>query len=99
MANIIKPKEFLTQLKNSGSPAPLINPSDLLEIAELNITIPLSKALKTIEFYDMLKKAVSDFNSDAALNGNLSVDFDDLYTRYSEYIAVMEYFSQEPNSS
>jgi len=92
MANIIKPREFLMRLKNEDSSTMVILPSDLLKIAELGITIPLSRALNEIEFYDTLKKAVSDFNSDAALSGNPSIDFDDLSTRYSEYVEVLGRF-------
>ena len=96
MANIIKPRDFLTQLKNDRTTTVKIKPSDLLEIIELGIIIPLSKALNASEFYDTLKKAASDFNSDAALNGNLPIDFDDLHTKYSEYIEALKIFMREP---
>jgi len=95
MASIIKPKDFLLRLKNEGISAAGISPSDLLEIAELSITIPFARALNAKEFYDTLKKAASAFNSDAALNGNPPIDFDDLYTRYSEYIEALKLFEQE----
>jgi len=92
MENIIKPRKFLMQLKSEGMSAMAISSSDLLEIAELGITIPLSGALNVAAFYDTLKKAVSDFNSDAALSGNPPSDFDDLYTKYCEYIEVLKIF-------
>ena len=89
MANIINPRDFLMRLKSEGITSTLISPSDLLEIAELGITIPLVRASNVEEFYDILKKAVSDFNADAALTDGLSQDFDDLYTKYSEYIEAL----------
>jgi len=95
MENIIKPREFLMQLKSEGMSAMAISSSDLLEIAELGITIPLSGALNVTEFYDILKKAVSDFNSDAALSGNPSIDFDDLHTRYNEYVEALKIFIEK----
>ena len=93
MANVINPKDFLLQLKRTGKPLVMISPSvDMLEIAELGIILPLSKVLNPSEFYDALKKAVSEFNADAALNGTLYLDFDDLHTKYSEYMEVLERF-------
>ena len=92
MIKIIKPKEFLTQLKNNSKSTTKVMPSDLLEIAELNVSFTFSKALNDPEFYNILKKATSDFNSNAALNGNLAVDFDDLYIKYSEYIEALKTF-------
>jgi len=92
MANIIKPRAFLTQLKKQGTSTVEIGPTDLLEITELGITIPLGKAVNGSVYDDTLKKAVSDFNSNAALNGNLTLDFDDLHTKYSEYIEVLRTF-------
>jgi hypothetical protein len=95
MANIIKTKEFLIRLKNDSTSAVAIGVSDLLEITELGITIPFSEASNRSRFYDILKRAVSDFNSDAALNGNSPIDFDDLHTKYSEYVEVLKKFVQE----
>jgi len=95
MKNLIKPKKFLLQLKNDGTSAMKITPSDLIEVAELDLSVPFSEALDTSKFYDILKKAVSDFNSNAALNGKPSVDFDDLHTKYSEYIEALKLFVQE----
>ena len=92
MANIIKPRDFLLRLKNEGTTATVIKPSDILEVAELGITFPFSRALDEAGFYDLLKKATSDFNSEAALSGNPPVDFDDLYTKYSEYVEALEIF-------
>jgi len=92
MANTIKPRDFLLQLKSEGTSATVIRLSDLLEIVELGITIPLSMALNVTVFYDILKRAVSDFNSDAALSSNPPIDFDDLYTKYSEYIEALKIF-------
>jgi|GEM_PF-1807896 len=96
MKNVIKPRDFLTKLRNEDITTVSLNSSDLLEIAELGITLPFSEILNNAVFYDILKRAVSDFNADAALTGRTSVDFDDLYTKYSEYVAVLESFIQEP---
>lgn len=89
MAKIINPKDFLLQLKISGFPNKTLSSCDLIEVTELNTTFPILEATQPSKFYNLLKKAVSDFNSDAALNGKPDVDFDDLYTRYSEYMEVM----------
>ena len=97
MKNIIKPKDFLLQLKCEGAALAFISPSDLLEVAELDITFPLSVAMVKEGFYDALKKAVSEFNSDAALNGHAPHDFDDLYTKYSEYIEALSIFIRQPD--
>ena len=90
MANIIKPKEYLMRLKKKGISVPVIGPSDLLEIAELNMTTPFANTVHTLEFYCALKKAVSDFNGQAAINDHQPVDFDDLYTKYIEYIEALQ---------
>jgi len=95
MENIVKPREFLLRLKSTGVAAVEMMPSDLLEIAELGVTIPFSRALNVTEFYDILKKAASDFNSDAALSGNTPIDFDDLYTKYCEYVEALKGFISE----
>jgi len=92
MENIIKPRDFLIQLKSKGTTSVVILPSDLLEIAELSITIPVARALIISEFYNTLKKAVSDFNADSALSGNTPIDFDDLYTKYCEYVEALKGF-------
>ena len=95
MDNIIKPRDFLLQHKSNRATVEVVKTSDLIEISELGITLPLALALEESGFHSILKKAVSDFNSDAALNGALPVDFDDLYTKYSEYMAVLKLFVQE----
>lgn len=98
MVNVINPKDFLLRLKRKDPPLLVITPTDVLEIVELGITIPISRALDSPVFYDTLKKAVSDFNADAALNENAHfnedayIDFDDLYTRYWEYVEVLKTF-------
>ncbi|MCL1990611.1 MAG: hypothetical protein FWG67_06955 [Defluviitaleaceae bacterium] len=90
MVTIIQPRDFLMRLKNDASSELAIRPSDLLLLPELAVTIPLSKALDEAAFYRTLKKAVSEFNSDAALNDRLFLDFDDLHTKYSEYAEVLK---------
>lgn len=95
MANIIKPKDFLLQLKNNNESVVKIRISDLLEITELGVTFPLTTVSDVSEFYYILKKAVSDFNSDAAINGHPPIDFDDLHTKYSEYMEALKIFMQE----
>jgi len=100
MAKVIQPKRFLLQLKIPGFPnETTIHPTDFFEITELNLTIPVIDAVQSTIFYDRLKKAVSDFNSDAALNGKENVDFDDLYTRYSEYIEALVGFIKQLDNS
>ena len=94
MANIIQAKDFLLQLKHNNALPSKIMLSDLLEIPELGMTVPFSRVLNTLQFYDLLKKATSDFNSDAALSGYEFVDFDDLYTRYSEYVEAFKTCSE-----
>jgi len=95
MTKIIKPKNFLIRLKSQGITPAEIHPSDLLEVVELDMTLPFSEALDRSIFYQTLKKAVSDANSDAALSGHLPIDFDDLYTKYSEYLEALKIFVQE----
>lgn len=95
MITIINPRDFLLQLKNNSATTLTMMPSDLLEIPELNLTLLFSKALEPAEFYDTLKKATSDFNSNATLNGKPPIDFDDLYTKYSEYIEVLKTVIQQ----
>jgi len=95
MRNVIKPKDFLLQLKKKGAMPTTISPSDLLEIVELGMVCPLSMAVVETAFHDTLKKAVSAFNSEAALNGFPPHDFDDLYTKYSEYIEALSSFIEQ----
>ena len=99
MTTIIRPKDFLIQLKNNRMAITKVATSDLLEITELGVTFPLAQTLNLSEFYHSLKKAVSDFNSDAALNGNSPIDFDDLHTKYSEYIEALKLYLQESDTT
>jgi len=92
MATIIRPRDFLIRLKSADGVAKEVMRSDLLEITELGITIPFSVAVNVSEFLDLLKKAVSDFNADAALSNRSPIDFDDLYTKYSEYVEALKGF-------
>ena len=93
MTKIIHPKDFLKQQKRGGTPLANIKPTDRLKIAELGVTFTFSVALNKPEFYDALKKAVSSFNSEAALNGIDGIDFDDLYTKYDEYLSALASFA------
>lgn len=95
MANIIHPKDFLLRLKKNSTSVVEIRTSDLLEITELGITLPFSIVSNVSAFYHILKKAVSDFNLDAAINSNPPLDFDDLHTKYSEYIEALKIFMGE----
>ena len=97
MRKTIKPKDFLLQLRREGTIPTAISSSDLLEIAELSITLPLSMAFVEADFHETLKKAVSEFNSDAALSGFSPYDFDDLYTKYSEYIEALKIVARQPD--
>jgi len=90
MENIIKPKDFLTRLKNNQGPRAAVRASDLMEIGEIDFTIPLAEALDSPLFYTTLKRAVSDYNADAFLSGRDSVDFDDLHTKYGEYVDTLQ---------
>ncbi|MCL2560178.1 MAG: hypothetical protein FWE07_06785 [Turicibacter sp.] len=92
MKNVINPRNVLRQLKKDRASAPTISSSDLLEIDELGITVPFATAMANEAFYLVLKKAVSDYNSEAALAGTAPIDFDDLHTKYSEYVEVMANF-------
>ena len=97
MATIIQPRDFLKQLKENQPHAMVIRSSDLLEIPELSLTLSFLTAVNTADFYDTLKKAVSEFNSAAALYDLPSLDFDDLYTKYSEYIEALKPFMTKPD--
>lgn len=93
MSKIIKPKEFLRRQKDFAPKT--IDLNSYIEITELEITIPVLKALQPATFYNVLKKAVSEFNAAAALNDNSYIDFDDLYTKYSEYMEAIINFVQQ----
>ena len=92
MKESIEPRAFLCQQRGAEPSASLIKLSDLLLISELNISVPFAEALDESKFYHYLKKTVSEFNANAALNGNPPLDFDDLHTRYSEYFAALKSF-------
>ena len=62
MANTIKPRDFLIQHKNSSTSVTKVSVFDLIEITELGITFPFEIVLDVTTFYNLLKKAVSDFN-------------------------------------
>jgi len=94
MGKIIEPKAFLQQLQTGAQSALVISPSDLLKIEPLNVGVPLPVAFNESDFYQNLKEAVSNYNADAALSGGLSVDFDDLHTKYCEYIAALKSFCE-----
>ena len=89
MGKIINPKTFLLSMRSKGSSVGVLSPSDQLKLPELNITVPLKLALDHHAFYAHMKKAVSDYNANAALSGKSPLDFDDLHTRYSEYVAAL----------
>ena len=92
MGKIINPKTFLLTMRSKGSSVTVLSPSDQLELPELNITVPLELALDHQAFYAHMKKAVSGYNAEASLNGKSPLDFDDLHTRYGEYIeALIQY--------
>ena len=92
MGKTIEPRTFLRQQQGEKPSTSLIEPSDLLVISELNVRIPFAEVFEEQEFYQYLKKAVSEFNAGAALNGNAPADFDDLHTKYSEYLAALKSF-------
>lgn len=90
MGNIIDPKTFLTNLRQKDSQPAVIEHFDSIAVTELNINIKLEVALNEQEFYAYMKKAVSDYNANAAINGVSGKDFDDLHTRYNEYIEALK---------
>jgi len=92
MGKTIEPKTFLMQQRTENQSVITLEPSDSLAITPLGVNIPLSVALNEQDFYFVLKKAVSEYNSNAALNGKLPEDFDDLHTRYFEYIEALKSF-------
>jgi len=82
----------LLQLKSTDETVKKVMLADLLEITELGMTIAFYLAVDVSKFYNLLKKAVSDFNADATLFDKELIDFDDLYTKYSEYVEVLKMF-------
>ena len=79
-------------MRGGESAIPPLSSSDLLSLPELGINVPLSLALSDQEFYSHLKKCVSDYNAAAALSSKSLVDFDDLHTRYTEYVEALKSF-------
>jgi len=92
MARIINPKLFLKEARIPGFANGSITKEDLIEIVEINTSLPLIEAIEIESFSQRLKKEISDYNSQAALNGNDLVDFDDLNTKYIEYIEALTTF-------
>ena len=92
MAQTFDPKAFLLRQRSNEPSVLVLKPSDLIKITELGVDIPLQTTLDEQEFYQYLKQAVSEYNAHAALNSKLPEDFDDLYTRYSEYIEAVKSF-------
>ena len=92
MGQIIDPKSFLIQQRDKSPSLPALEPSDLIRITELNMDIPLSLVLDEQKCYQHLKQMVSEYNGNAALTNKSPVDFDDLHTRYSEYIEALKSF-------
>jgi len=92
MGQTIDPKAFLLQQRGNELSAMVIKSSDLIKITELGIDVPLQLALAEQDFRMFLKQTVSEYNAHAALNSKSPEDFDDLYTRYSEYIEALKSF-------
>jgi len=91
MSKVIHPKKILEAFRRHGD-KPSVTRDDLLLIEELEEKLSLTCAIDEALFYNELKKMVSAFNQETALTGRPSIDFDDLYTKYSEYIAVLQPF-------
>jgi len=89
---LINPKDFLLQQRRNDFPLASIKPSDDVEIAEIGVIFPLSWALDDRVFYEKLKEATSLYNQQAALNSQDAIDFDDLHTRYWEYMMALKHF-------
>jgi len=91
MGTVIQPKKVLEAFRKDGvKPALKIN--DVLFIEEIGKEISLRNALNEPLFHDLLKGAVSEVNQEAALDGTPVIDFDDLYTKYSEYVTALQWF-------
>lgn len=63
-----------------------------VEIPELVATLPLKEVFDADVFYTSLKRLVSTFNQEASLSGQAHADFDDLHTKYSEYVEAMRLY-------
>jgi len=91
---VIQPKKMLKTFRIDGVQPPL-NVEDVLLIEEIGSEMALRHGTCEQMFYNCLKEMVSAYNQEAELSGNLPVDFDDLHTKYSEYLAVLQTFLTE----
>jgi len=89
---IIHPKQLLREARLHPHEKIKISLTDTLYVEEIHVKMPITAALDELAFYEQLKKATSDYNANAALNGTTPVDFDDLHTKYLEYIHALDSF-------
>lgn len=92
MAKHISPKQYFQQFRDGTAPE-ISFAHDFLLVEELGKSFSLAGVFDERRFLDDLKKATSEFNLDAALNGDAPLDFDDLSTKYCEYIETLKSFS------
>lgn len=91
MSQLIVPRQLFTDLKNGTKP-PILSPNDVLVVEELGQEVLFSLAMDASDFYHFLKKGVAGYNSQAFLSNGDLLDFDDLYTKYEEYLEVLSLF-------
>lgn len=89
MSTVIVPQEFLRATSiNKKAPANLSGDTEIL-ISELDARFKYETIDNEEKLCRVLKQAVSDYNATAFLKGEPLEDFDDLSTKYGEYMLAM----------
>lgn len=65
---------------------------DILYFPEVKLALTYEQAKDVTNFKNHLKQAVSNYNSHAFLADEPLLDFDDLHTKYDEYMSVLEVY-------